>query len=319
MVFQEDAVHLRGHAISLRVFDPRFYYTKKHQVPSLTHYSLSANNTGLGQSMAFEMAKNGQKIVVNYIHDCEEDALATVEECKKLGGDAFAIEADCSKNDQVQNLFKKAVEHYGTVDVLINNAGVTRDNLVARMKPAEWDLVLSINLTGVFYCMQEFFKVAAENGRGGRVINMASVVGQFGNPGQANYAASKGGVIGLTKSCAREMAEYGVKVSIIDFDCAWIHTCSILFYSRMSTHSDIVCFFENKQINCICPGFIDTPMAHKLSDEQLAEVTKFIPLQRLGKPSEVAAMARFLALDEGADYITGHCFDIDGGIALAAA
>lgn len=172
--------------------------------------------------MAFDMAKNGQKVVINYIQGCEEDALATVEECKKLGGDAFAIEADCSKDDQVQNLFKKAVEHFGTVDVLINNAGVTRDNLVARMKPAEWNLVLNINLTGVFYCMQEFFKIAAENGRGGRVINMASVVGQFGNPGQANYAASKGGVIGLSKSCAKEMAPYGVKVSM-RLDCAWVH------------------------------------------------------------------------------------------------
>ena len=128
--------------------------------------------------MALDMAQNGQKVVVNYIQGCEADALATVEECKKLGGDAFAIEADCSNNEQVQNLFKKAVEHFGTIDVLINNAGVTRDNLVARMKPEEWNLVLSINLTGVFFCMQEFFKVAAENGRGGRVINMASVVGQ---------------------------------------------------------------------------------------------------------------------------------------------
>lgn len=112
---------------------------------------------------------------------------------------------------------------------------------------------------------------------------MASVVGQIGNPGQANYAASKGGVIGLTKACAREVAQYGIKV------------------------------------NAVCPGFIDTPMAHKLSDEQLELVTKNIPLQRLGKPSEVAAVARFLALDEGADYVTGHCFDVDGGIAIASA
>lgn len=124
------------------------------------------------------MARNGQKVVVNYIHGCEADSFATVDECIKQGGEAVAIEADCSNNEQVQNLFKKAVEHFGTIDVLINNAGVTRDNLVARMKPEEWNLVLSINLTGVFYCMQEFFKVAAENGRGGRVINMASVVGQ---------------------------------------------------------------------------------------------------------------------------------------------
>jgi len=143
-------------------------------------------------------------------------------------------------------------------------------------------MVLSVNLSGVFYCSQEFFRHALRK-HNGRVINMASVVGQIGNPGQANYAASKGGVIGLTKSFAKEFAKKGIKV------------------------------------NAICPGFIETPMTAKLGEDVLAGLKEVIPLGRMGKPSEVAAMARFLALDDGADYITGHCFDVDGGVGINAA
>lgn len=238
---------------------------------------------GLGQSIAYELAEHGQKVVVNYIKGCEDGANETVEKIKEFGGEGFAIEADCSDPEQVKTMFTKAVDHFGTVDVIVNNAGVTRDNLVARMKPADWNLVLSVNLNGVFFCCQEFFRHAVENKHGGRVINMASVVGQIGNPGQANYAASKGGVIGLTKSVAREMAPHGIKV------------------------------------NAICPGFINTAMAQKLGEDKLKQVTEAIPMARLGDPEEVAALVRFMALDKGAEYITGHCIDIDGGIALAAA
>lgn len=243
---------------------------------------ITGSSQGLGKAMALEMAKYGHKLVVNYIPGCEEDAEKTVEEIKTLGGDAVAIMADCTKPEQVKELFAKAKDHYGRVDVLINNAGVTRDNLVLRMKQSEWEMVLNVNLNGVFYCCQEFFDIAEEQ-HDGRVINIASVVGQIGNPGQANYAASKGGVIGLTKNFARQYASKGIKV------------------------------------NAICPGFIATPMTAKMGEEALAAVTKAIPLGRMGKPEEVAAMARFLALDEGADYITGHCFDVDGGVGLAAA
>lgn len=244
---------------------------------------ITGSSQGLGQAMAYEMAKFGHKIVVNYIAGCEKQAEETVQKIKEIGGDAWAVQADCSDPDQVHNMFEKVTDHYGKVDVLINNAGVTRDSLVARMKPQDWNLVLSINLSGVFYCCQEFVRHAVEQKNGGRIINMASVVGQIGNPGQANYAASKGGVIGLTKSCAREFAEHNIKV------------------------------------NAICPGYILTPMAARMGEEALAAVTKAIPLNRLGKPEEVAAIARFLALDEGADYITGHCFDVDGGVGIAAA
>jgi 3-oxoacyl-[acyl-carrier protein] reductase len=247
---------------------------------------ITGSSQGLGKTMALEMAKYGHKIVVNCIPGCEGDAQKVVEEIERMGkegtgAEAVTVVADCSVPDQVHDMFAKAVEAFGTVDVLINNAGITRDNLVVKMKPQDWEQVINVNLSGVFYCCQEFF--ALPHAAGGRVVNIASVVGQIGNPGQANYAASKGGVIGLTKNFARDYASRGIKV------------------------------------NAICPGFIRTPMTDKLGEDALKAVVKNIPLQRLGKPEEVAAMARFLALDEGADYITGHCFDVDGGVGMVAA
>jgi 3-oxoacyl-[acyl-carrier protein] reductase len=178
-------------------------------------------------------------------------------------------------------MFDQVVEEYGTCDVLINNAGITKDTLVMRMKPEMWQSVIDINLSGVFYCTQAFFKIASKK-RTGRIINISSVVGQIGNPGQANYAAAKGGVIGLTMSNAKEFAPRGVTV------------------------------------NCVCPGFIATDMTDKLDDEYLKKVSEGIPLKRLGKPEEVAGMTRFLALDPAADYITGHFFNVDGGIAIGS-
>jgi len=176
-------------------------------------------------------------------------------------------------------MFDKAVETFGTVDVLVNNAGITRDGLVARMKPEQWQSVIDVNLSGVFYCTQAFFKIASK-ARTGRIINMASVTGQIGNPGQANYCASKGGVLGLTKSTAKEFSSRGITV------------------------------------NAICPGFIDSDMTKALPAEYLKEMAASVPLKRLGKPEEVAGMCRFLALDPAADYITGHTFNVDGGIAI---
>mmetsp|Transcript_15695 Transcript_15695/g.29605 ORF Transcript_15695/g.29605 Transcript_15695/m.29605 type:complete len:295 (+) Transcript_15695:1567-2451(+) len=235
---------------------------------------------GLGRAIAVELGSQGQKIIVNYAGS-EDAAKETVEMVKAAGGDAVAVRANCGDPDEIKNMFDAATEAFGTVDVLINNAGITKDGLVIRMKPSQWQEVIDINLSGVFYCTQAFFKLAAKK-RSGRVINISSVVGQIGNPGQANYAAAKGGVIGLTMSNAKEFANRGVTV------------------------------------NCICPGFIESDMTGKLSEEYLEEVSKGIPLGRLGKPSEVAGMARFLALDDAADYITGHCFNVDGGIAIGA-
>lgn len=235
---------------------------------------------GLGRAIAVELGKQGQKVIVNYAGS-EAAAHETVDMIKAAGGDAVAIQANCANPDEIKTMFDKSVEAFGTVDVLVNNAGITKDGLVMRMKPDQWQDVINVNLSGVFYCTQAFFKIASKK-RSGRVINISSVVGQIGNPGQANYAAAKGGVIGMMMSNAKEFAGRGVTV------------------------------------NCICPGFIESDMTGKLSEEYLAEVSKGIPLGRLGKPEEVAGMTRFLALDPAADYITGHCFNVDGGIAIGA-
>mmetsp|Transcript_31866 Transcript_31866/g.46332 ORF Transcript_31866/g.46332 Transcript_31866/m.46332 type:complete len:290 (-) Transcript_31866:54-923(-) len=233
---------------------------------------------GLGRAIALDLGSAGNKIVVNYAAS-EGPALAVVEEIKAAGGDAIAIKADCSNPDEIKAMMKETVDTFGTCDVLINNAGITKDTLVMRMKPDQWQSVIDINLSGVFYTTQAFFKVASKK-RTGRVINISSVVGQFGNPGQANYAAAKGGVIGLTMSNAKEFAARGVTV------------------------------------NCVCPGFIESDMTAELSEEYLAKMADVIPLKRLGKPEEVAGMCKFLALDDAANYITGHCFNVDGGIAI---
>jgi len=186
-----------------------------------------------------------------------------------------------SKPDEIKKLFDASVEAFGTVDVLVNNAGITRDGLVLRMKPEQWQEVIDVNLSGVFYCTQAFFKLASKK-RTGRIINISSVVGQIGNPGQANYAAAKGGVIGMSMANAKEFSGRGITV------------------------------------NTVCPGFIATDMVGKLDEAYLEKVSESIPLKRLGKPEEVAGMVRFLALDPAADYITGHTFNVDGGIAMGA-
>jgi len=241
---------------------------------------VTGSSRGLGKSIALELGKYGQKVVINYVSDTSKDsAEATVEEIKALGGDAMAVQADSSDPVAIADMFKQIVDTYGTCDVLINNAGITKDGLVARMKPAQWQSVIDVNLSGVFYCTQAFFKVAAKK-RTGRIINISSVVGQIGNPGQANYAAAKGGVIGLTMSNAKEFATRSVTV------------------------------------NCVCPGFIASDMTAVLDEAYLAKVSEGIPLKRLGKPEEVAGMTRFLALDPACDYITGHTFNVDGGIAI---
>ena len=243
---------------------------------------ITGGSQGLGQAMAYDMAKEGQKLVINYIDipGMKEQAEDTCAEIAKLGGDAIALAGDVTKQEDCSEMMKAAFEHYGAVDVLINNAGITKDNLMLRMKPDQWAAVLAVNLSGVFFCSQAFFKTAIKKKQdGGRVINIASISGMLGNPGQANYSSTKGGVISLTRTCAREFA------------------------------------YKNFKCNAICPGFIETAMTAKIDPDILAKTVDMIPLKRLGKPSEVAAMAKFLALEEGADYITGHCFVVDGGVA----
>jgi len=239
---------------------------------------------GLGAAIALELGKAGQKVVVNYAGS-KDRALEVVDAVIAAGGHAIAVQADCSNQESIQAMFKQVIDEYGTCDVLVNNAGITADGLVLRMKPKQWQDVIDINLTGVFYTTQEFFKLASKKKMSegaGRIINISSVVGQMGNEGQANYAAAKGGVIGLTMSNAREFPSRGVTV------------------------------------NCVCPGYIQTDMTDALPDAVKEMVIKKIPLARMGKAEEVAGMTRFLAIDPAAAYITGHCFNVDGGMAIGA-
>jgi len=231
---------------------------------------------GIGRAIAFALAAEGAKVVVNYASSSEA-AQQVVAEITEAGGEALALQADVSQEEQVNTLLKSTIEKYGQVDVLVNNAGITRDNLLLRMKPADWQAVINLNLTGVFLCTKAVSKVMLKQ-RSGRIINIASVAGQMGNPGQANYSAAKAGVIGFTKTLAKELASRGLTV------------------------------------NAVAPGFIATEMTKELDSE---DILQYIPLARYGKPEEVAGMVRFLAADPAAAYITGQVFNVDGGMVMA--
>lgn len=234
---------------------------------------------GLGRSIALALGGEGCRVVVNYASSSGA-AEAVVDEIKKLGGDAIAVGADMSKADGIKSLFDATAEKWDTpVGVLVNNAGITRDTLVLRMKASQWNEVIDTNLNGVFFASQQAAKIMTK-ARTGRIINVASVVGRFGNVGQANYAAAKAGVIGLTMSMAKECAPRGVTV------------------------------------NAIAPGFIESDMTGELSDKIVEGVLGAIPAGRFGQPEEVAGLVKYLALDPSASYITGHCINIDGGMAI---
>jgi len=235
---------------------------------------------GIGRAIALDLGSQGCNVVVNYAAS-EGPALEVVAAIKAAGGDAIAVKANMADAAEIKALFKETADTFGGCDVLVNNAGITKDGLAMRMKPAQWQDVIDVNLSGVFYCSQAAFLQMMKK-RAGRIINMASVVGLFGNPGQANYAAAKGGVCGLTMSNAKEFASRGVTV------------------------------------NAVCPGFINTDMAGELGEDTLDKVKSAIPLGRLGEADEVAGLVRYLALDKSAAYITGHSLTIDGGIAIGA-
>jgi len=230
---------------------------------------------GIGRAIALQLAFEGAKIVVNYASS-STDADQVVAEITTAGGEAVAIQADVSQENQVDTLIKTTLEKFQRVDILVNNAGITRDTLLLRMKLEEWQAVIDINLTGVFLCTKAVSRIMLKQ-RSGRIINIASVAGQMGNPGQANYSAAKAGVIGFTKTVAKELSSRGITV------------------------------------NAVAPGFIITDMT---SDIKAEGILQYIPLGRFGQPEEIAGMVRFLASDPAAAYITGQVFNVDGGMVM---
>lgn len=238
---------------------------------------VTGGSRGIGRAIALALATEGAKVAVNYASSSTA-ADRVVAEITAAGGDAIALQADVSNGDQVENLVKTITEKWGKIDILVNNAGITRDTLMLRMKPEDWQAVINLNLTGVFLCIKAVSKMMLKQ-RSGRIINIASVAGQMGNPGQANYSAAKAGVIGLTKTLAKEFASRGVLV------------------------------------NAVAPGFIATDMTKDLKNTE--EILKFIPLGRYGEAEEVAGMVKFLAADPAANYITGQVFNVDGGMVMA--
>lgn len=233
---------------------------------------------GIGSAIAKALARAGATVAINYYPDQVERARTVADEIRAFGRDCMTVGADVSSKDDVESMVAQVLERFGRLDILVNNAGITRDQILIKMKDEDWYNVLNTNLTGVFYCCRAALRAMLKS-RWGRIINIASVVGITGNAGQANYAASKAGVIGLTKSLAKEVARKGITV------------------------------------NAIAPGYIETEMTEKLPDRAKEELLRSIPLGRPGKPEDVAAAVVFLA-SEDADYITGQVLRIDGGMLL---
>jgi 3-oxoacyl-[acyl-carrier protein] reductase len=229
---------------------------------------------GIGKACALALADSGARVALAARHKDKLEEVAA--EIRSRSGESYVVELDLASDDSIKNAFAVTAKEFGRIDILVNNAGITRDNLALRMKKDDWNAVLETNLTGAFRAIQQVLQGMMRE-RWGRIINITSVVGEAGNAGQANYAASKAGLIGLTKTMAQEMA------------------------SRHIT------------VNAVSPGFIDTEMTSVLSDEIRAKVLEAIPLRRLGKPEDVAAAVRFLASDE-AGFITGHVLAVNGGM-----
>ncbi|MGB2634865.1 MAG: 3-oxoacyl-[acyl-carrier-protein] reductase [Candidatus Acidiferrum sp.] len=232
---------------------------------------------GIGRDTALALAEAGAKVVVAARN--EEKLVALAEEIAAKGAVAFAVKMDVADPEQVKAGFKAVLEKFGKLDILVNNAAITRDGLALRMKQDDWDAVIRTNLTGAHFCTQQALATMMR-ARAGRIINIASVVAQMGNAGQANYVAAKAGLIGLTKAIAMEIAS------------------------------------RNVTVNAVAPGFIETPMTDVLPEKVKEELKTRIPLGRMGTGHDVAAAIVFLASDE-AGYITGHVLDVNGGLYLA--
>lgn len=233
---------------------------------------------GIGRAIAEDLAANGASVVVNYnaSADAAEEVVAGIQE---KGGTAMAVRADVSQFDQAQSLIKTAISSYGRIDILVNNAGTTRDTLLLMMKEQDWDVVLDTNLKSVFNCCKAAVRPMVRRKQGGRIINISSVVALIGQGGQTNYAASKAGILGFTKSLAKEVG------------------------TRQIT------------VNAVTPGFFPTALTAVLPEDMVSKSLELIPLGRWGELSEVAYLVSFLASDKAA-YITGQVISVDGGIAM---
>ena len=235
---------------------------------------ITGASRGIGRACAIALSAGGAKVVLaaRQLDKLEEVAA----EIRAAGGETFVVPIDLASQDSIKEAFSKASKEFGRIDILINNAGLTRDGLAMRMKRDDWDAVIQTNLSGSFFCIQQVMPAMVRE-RWGRIVNITSVVGESGNAGQANYAASKAGLIGLTKSLARELAS------------------------------------RNITVNAVAPGFVETDMTASLSEELKLKITESVPLKRIGKPEDIAAAVKFLTSDE-ASYITGHVLDVNGGM-----
>jgi len=231
---------------------------------------------GIGKAIAISLAKEGAEVIINYSSSLE-NANKVISEIHSFGGKAYPLQADISSETSVNELIKTILDKNKKVDVLVNNAGITKDGLLMRMKTDDWQKVLDLNLSGVFYCTRAVSRQMLKQKKG-RIINITSVVGLMGNAGQANYSAAKAGVIGLTQSAAKEFASRGITV------------------------------------NAVAPGFISTDMTKDLNSEAILNA---IPLRRFGNPEDVAGAVKFLAADPSAAYITGQTIQVDGGMVMS--
>ena len=235
---------------------------------------ITGASRGIGRACALALAGTGTRVALAARDLAKLEEVAT--EVRALGVDAHVVAIDMGSVDSIKEAIASTAKDFGRIDILVNNAGITRDGLALRMKPEDWESVIRTNLTGAFFASQQVLHGMMKE-RWGRIVNISSIVGESGNPGQANYVASKAGLIGLTKSLAQEMAS------------------------------------RNITVNAVTPGFIETDMTNALTEDQRTNMFAHIPLKRFGKPEEIAAAVKFLASDD-AGYITGHVLSVNGGM-----